>query len=183
MLMHTAADGAEVSGSARVIDGDTIVLGDTRVRLEGIDAPETDQICLDARGKRWTCGVAARDQLAQQFYNHEVTCTDRGHDKYGRVLGLCSVEDENLNQWMVTEGWALAYTRFSQEYDAQERAAREAQRGMWSGAFIAPWDWRHRDRQTVILGAYSVPVMAQSTLLAPASSEEAPSLECTTRAT
>ena len=178
LLIYTGAHGADVSGPARIVDGDTIVVGDTRIRLEGIDAPETDQICLDPKGKRWTCGVTSRDQLAQHIGMRDVACTDGGHDKYGRMLGLCFAEVENLNQWMVTEGWALAYTRFSKEYVAQEKGAREAQRGMWSGAFIAPWDWRHRDRETVILGAYSVPVMAQSALLAPASSESAPSPEC-----
>ena len=80
---------------------------------------------------------------------------------------------------MVNQGFALAYTRYSQEYVAQEIAAREAQRGLWSGAFIAPWEWRHRNQETAILGAYSVPTTAQSTLLAPASSESAPSPDCT----
>lgn len=179
LLAATTAFAADVSGSARVVDGDTIVVGNTRVRLEGIDAPETDQICLDAKGERWTCGVAVRDQLAEHIGNRDVVCADKGHDKYGRMLALCSAAGENLNEWMVTEGFALAYTRFSQQYVAQERTAREAKRGMWRGAFIAPWEWRHRDRETVILGAYSVPITAQSMLLAPASSEGAPSPECT----
>jgi hypothetical protein len=95
------------------------------------------------------------------------------------MLGLCFAGGKSLSEWMVIEGWALAYTRFSPEYVAQEKAAREAQRGVWSGAFIAPWDWRHRDKQTVVLGALSVPITAQAELLDPASSEGAPSPDCT----
>ena len=99
-LIQTAAYGADVSGSARIVDGDTIVVGDTRVRLEGIDAPETDQVCVDGKGGRWTCGVAARNQLAQHIGEHEVTCTNEGHDNYGRMLGLFL-----LGAKTSTDGW------------------------------------------------------------------------------
>jgi hypothetical protein len=79
---------------------------------------------------------------------------------------------------MVREGLALDYVRYSHEYIGEEITAREQRRGMWAGAFIAPWDWRHRDKDTIILGALSVPVTAQAELLAPASSATAPSPEC-----
>jgi hypothetical protein len=79
---------------------------------------------------------------------------------------------------MVRQGWALAFVKYSSVYVHDEEIARNAQRGVWSGAFIAPWDWRHRDHQTIILGALSVPITAQSLLLAPASSAGAPSAEC-----
>jgi endonuclease YncB( thermonuclease family) len=75
----------------------------------------------------------------QHIGKREVTCIDEGHDNYGRMLGLCSAGGENLNEWMVTQGFALAYTCYSQQYIAQEMASREAQCGLWSGAFIAPW--------------------------------------------
>jgi len=75
-------------------------------------------------------------------------------------------------------GFALAYVQYSREYVSDEAVAREQRKGMWAGAFIAPWDWRHRNKQTVILGALSVPIAAQSKLLAPASSAAAPSPEC-----
>ena len=79
---------------------------------------------------------------------------------------------------MAREGWALAYVRYSREYVADEAAARTQRKGMWAGAFIAPWDWRHRDRRTPIMGGASVPLAAQAKLLAPASSAKAPSPEC-----
>jgi endonuclease YncB( thermonuclease family) len=168
-----------LSGSARVADGDTIEINAQRIRLEGIDAPETDQVCLDAKGQSWTCGITARDRLSSQIAGRIISCTARGEDRYGRMLAICLVGGENLNAFMVREGLALDYAKYSGEYTGEEDTAREQRRGMWAGAFIAPWDWRHRDRNTVILGALSVPVMAQAQLLAPASSATAPSPECT----
>jgi endonuclease YncB( thermonuclease family) len=177
-LIPPAANAREISGAVRVVDGDTLLIGETRIRLEGIDAPETDQVCLDASGQRWTCGILARDRLSQHINSRQVTCTDNGHDRYGRVLGVCKTEGEDLNAWMVREGLALAYVKYSNAYIPEESAARVAQRGMWSGSFVAPWDYRHRNKATVILGAVAVPVVAQAKLLAPASSIGAPSNEC-----
>lgn len=79
---------------------------------------------------------------------------------------------------MVEQGLALAFVKCSSAYVREEESARKGLRGMWSGAFIAPWDWCHRDRQTVVLGALSVPITAQSLLLTPASAAEAPSADC-----
>jgi hypothetical protein len=76
---------------------------------------------------------------------------------------------------MVEQGWALAFVKYSSVYVHAEEDARANQRGLWQGAFIAPWDWRHRDRQTTVLGAIAVPITAQSELLAPASADQAPS--------
>ncbi|MFZ2082324.1 MAG: thermonuclease family protein, partial [Xanthobacteraceae bacterium] len=73
-------------------------------------------------------------------------------------------------------GWALAFVQYSKTYVPDEAAAREARRGIWSGAFIAPWDWRHRNQKTVVLGAIAVPINAQAELLAPASAMQAPSI-------
>jgi hypothetical protein len=80
---------------------------------------------------------------------------------------------------MVQEGWALAYVKYSKAYVNAEQDARTQQRGLWQGAFIAPWDWRHRNNKTVILGAFSVPIDAQKILLGPSANEGAPSPECT----
>jgi hypothetical protein len=79
---------------------------------------------------------------------------------------------------MVREGLSLAYVKYSREYVQEEAGAREQRKGMWAGAFIAPWDWRHRSKHTLILGALSVPVAAQTQLSASASSDNAPSPEC-----
>lgn len=170
-----AAYAAEaISGVPRIVDGDTLVIGTTKIRLASIDAPESDQICLDANRKKWTCGIDARDRLAAHVGNRPIDCAPSGSDAYGRTLAVCTLGEENLNQWMVQQGWALAFVRYSKQYVPDEDAAR----GLWSGAFIAPWDWRHRNRQTVVLGATSVPVSAQAELLDAASAAAAPSPQC-----
>jgi Staphylococcal nuclease homologue len=162
------------------VDGDTLEIGTTKIRLASIDAPESDQVCLDANRKRWTCGIEARDRLAAHIGNHPIDCEATGLDAYGRTLAICTIGRESLNAWMVQQGWgwALAFVRYSKQYLPDEDAARSAGRGLWSGAFIAPWDWRNRNRQTLVLGATSVPVSAQAELLAPASAAAAPSPEC-----
>jgi len=167
-----------IVGNAEILDADTIKIGGQRIRLEGIDAAETDQFCLDAKGERWTCGIAARDQLKDYIAGREVSCEGSGTDRYERTLAVCSVAGADINAWLVREGLALAYVHYSRVYVSQESAAKDAQRGMWGGAFIAPWDWRHRSKVTVILGALSVPITAQAQLLAPVSSVGAPSLDC-----
>jgi endonuclease YncB( thermonuclease family) len=165
-------------GVARVIDGDTIAIGPQRIRLEGIDAPETDQVCLDEKGARWTCGITARDSLSAHIAGRITSCVVRGQDRYARTLAICSVGGEDLNAWMVREGLSLAYVKYSREYVQDEAVAREQRKGMWVGAFIAPSDWRHRDKHTVMLGGLSVPADAQTELLAAASSANAPSPGC-----
>jgi endonuclease YncB( thermonuclease family) len=168
-----------LSGVPRIVDGDTLVINGTHIRFEAIDAPETDQVCLDAKGARWACGVEARDWLREHVSNREISCIDKGTDRYKRTLAVCSLAGEELNRWLVRQGLALAYVQYSRVYVDSEAEARHALRGLWSGAFIAPWDWRHRDRRTVILGAVSIPANAQAILLAPASANGSPSSDCT----
>jgi hypothetical protein len=162
----------------RIVDGDTIEIGQTKIRLFGIDAPETDQICLDAKGQRLTCGIAARDELIRYASGQIWECTTTGIDQYGRSLASCFIEGEDVSAWMVRSGWALSFLRYSHAYDVEEVAAREAGVGLWSGSFIAPWDWRHRNKTAIILGRASLPVNAQTILLGAVSASEAPSPEC-----
>lgn len=168
----------DLTGRAHIVDGDTIIISETHIRLQGIDSPETDQVCLDAKGERWKCGVTARDRLLEHIGQRAVSCTDLGRDRYKRILGVCYAGSEDLNAWMVREGFALAYVKYSREYVAEEKVAQIAKRGMWAGAFIAPWDWRQRNKQTIILGDLSVPITAQAKLLTPASAAKAPSPKC-----
>jgi len=178
LLCH-GAFASELSGIAHVSDGDTITVANTKIRLVGIDAPETDQICLNGQGAKWTCGIAARDRLSAIIGAREITCRLSDVDRYGRSLGTCYVDGADLNAWMVREGWALAFVRYSQVYAPDEAAARVNERGLWRGAFVAPWDWRHRGLNTLIHGALSVPVTVRAALLAPASSADAPDPACT----
>src|SRR5262245_6270366 len=155
-LTCSLAQAADLSGVPRIVDGDTLAIGATKVRLQGIDAPETDQICLNSNGARWTCGIDARDQLARHIGGRKISCSSDDTDAYQRILARCSLAGEDLNAWIVREGWALAYVKYSFAYQKLEEDARVNQRGLWHGAFIAPWDWRHRNTKTGILGAYSV---------------------------
>ena len=178
-LAFSIAQAADLSGLPRIVDGDTLAIGATKVRLEGIDAPETDQVCLNASGAHWACGIDARDQLAAHIANQDIKCASSGIDAYQRTLATCYLADEDLNGWLVQEGWALAYVKYSSKYIHAEENARTKQRGIWQGAFIAPWDWRHRNNKTLILGAFSVPIDAQAMLLGPSATEGAPSPDCT----
>ena len=100
-------------------------------------------------------------------------------DRRGRIVARCEVDGEDIQKWLVKSGWALSYVRVSHDYDADEKAAREAKAGMWQGAFIAPWDWRVRNKKTAILGAAKPPPKALAILLASASGPVAPSPDCT----
>lgn len=168
----------KVIGIPRIIDGDTVHINETKMRLSGIDAPETDQLCLDAKGQKWACGASAKNELMKYAGERIWTCQIIKIDRYGRSLASCEANNEDIEKWMVRNGWALAYKHYSHKYDADEAAARDTQTGLWSGAFIAPWDWRHRNKKTVILGAASVPINAQEILLGAVSAQDAPSPTC-----
>jgi endonuclease YncB( thermonuclease family) len=179
LLLPVLAQAADISGVPKIREGDQITIGTSRIRLGGIDAPSVDQLCLDTKGERWTCGVAARDELIHHTADKSWTCHVSQVDRRGRSVARCEVDGEDIQQWLVKSGWALSYTRFSHDYDADEKAAREAKVGMWQGAFIAPWDWRIRNKKTTILGAAKPPESAHAILLASASGPVAPSPECT----
>ena len=137
------ADTTIIGGATRVIDGDTLMVIGERVRLKGIDAPEKGQFCENASGDLYPCGQAATRALREYIGNGKVVCgIDPQRDRYGRALGVCYVKGEDLNAWLVSEGYALVYRRFSTQYVEQEKAAQAAKRGVWAGAFVAPWDWR-----------------------------------------
>ena len=133
------------TGRARVSDGDTLDVGGVRIRLHGIDAPESEQGCR-AGGKRWSCGREAARALAGRIGGRPVGCEERDRDRYGRVVAVCSVSGMDLNAWMVAEGWAFAYRRYSNAYVAEESGARAARRGVWRGEVVPPWDWRRGKR-------------------------------------
>ena len=179
LLLPAIAGAADITGAARVREGDHIQIGSTRIRLGGIDAPSVDQLCLNTKGERWSCGVAARDELIKHVGSKSWTCHPRTTDRRGRIVARCEVDGEDIQKWLVSNGWALSYVRVSHDYDADEKAAREAPAGMWQGAFIAPWDWRARNKKTTILGAAKPPENASTILLASASGSSAPSPDCT----
>ncbi len=136
---------ADVAGTATVIDGDTLEIQGQRIRLHGIDAPESRQLCRLA-GKPWMCGKDAAIALAEKIGRRPLACEERDRDRYGRIVAKCSVASEDLGEWMVANGWAVAYYLFSYEYSRAEHRAKSARRGIWASEFVMPWEWRRGKR-------------------------------------
>ena len=133
----------ELTGHPRVVDADTLAFGTEKVRVEGIDAPESKQSCEDVAGERYPCGRAATDALKAQIGDESVTCRGDSRGKYGRLIGFCFFADgTDLNAWVVRQGHALAHRKYSTAYVEQEEAAKAEKIGIWQGRFIPPWDWR-----------------------------------------
>jgi endonuclease YncB( thermonuclease family) len=130
-----------LQGAARVIDGDTLALGAERVRLYGIDAPERSQSCTRA-GQRWRCGREAGEALERKIAGRPVRCEVLDRDRYGRHLARCRASQVDLGGWMVRQGFAVAYRKYALDYVDQERRARLARVGVWSGEFMTPEDYR-----------------------------------------
>lgn len=131
-----------LTGPARVIDGDTMVVNGERIRLHGIDAPELDQVFW-CRGKRMASGPMAMAALEALVAGVQVRCEPIERDRHGRLVAKCySPNGVDIGRRMVAAGWALAYRRYSRDYVGAEAQARAARRGMWRGQFAKPWAWR-----------------------------------------
>jgi endonuclease YncB( thermonuclease family) len=140
-----APDGAIV-GTASVIDADTLDIRSERIRLVGVDAPESGQKCKDANGALVRCGSTAANALDAWINRNPVTCISEGKDRYQRILGKCSVRGQSIQDWLVRNGHAIAYREYSTEFVSAEIAAREAKAGIWAGEFVMPSDWRKGQR-------------------------------------
>src|ERR1044072_1187270 len=123
------AQAADITGVPKIREGDHLQIGNSRIRLGGIDAPSTDQLCLNTKGERWTCGVAARDELIKRFSGKSWTCQTRAIDRRGRTGARCEADGEDVQKGLVTNGWALALVRLSKDYEPDEKIAREAKAG------------------------------------------------------
>jgi endonuclease YncB( thermonuclease family) len=141
-----AADDPELLiGPARVIDGDTFAIGETVVRIADVDAPEMAQRCEGGPPALRRCGEYVGDALKERIGDREVRCVVRELDQYDRRISNCEVVGEDLSVWLVSEGLALAYRRFSDRFVPEEEAARAAGRGLWQATFESPWEYRaHR---------------------------------------
>jgi endonuclease YncB( thermonuclease family) len=139
---------AVIVGQGRVVDGDTLDVGQTRVRLEGIDAPEMVQTCQTAVGEVWSCGTAAAALLRSLAQQKDLACDRTGIDKYGRALATCFEGETNINEAMVRAGLAWAFVKYSTEYVTVEADARARKVGVWQGTAEAPWDFRHGEWKT-----------------------------------
>ncbi len=134
-----------LTGEARIIDADTVEIAGEKLRLEGIDAPESRQTCK-RDGKRYDCGMQASSALREKISKASITCKGGTRDQYDRLIAVCYLDDLDLNGWLVRQGHALAYRCYSKRYVASEDEARKAKRGIWQGRFIKPWQWRQGAR-------------------------------------
>ncbi|WP_114097842.1 thermonuclease family protein [Thalassospira profundimaris] len=139
--MPINANAGGVNGKASVIDGDTLEIRGERIRLHGIDAPESSQLCEDVNGRTWACGQRATEALRAIIGTQDVLCSGSSKDRYGRLIAVCEAEVV-LNEFMVRSGWALAYRTYSLDYVHQEQLASNNKVGIWAGQFVSPWEWR-----------------------------------------
>jgi endonuclease YncB( thermonuclease family) len=149
---------ASVAASVIVRDGNTIQLGDVTFRLDGLDAPEFDQTCIDDHADPWTCGIEARDQLTRLIGGREVRCDDLGPDKTSRKrhLGICTVQGDqaSLNQQLVRAGFAMSSDGSTKARFADDAAsARDAKTGLWKGCFVVPKEFRVGKKDGALIGA------------------------------
>ena len=136
---------AQIGGKAKIIDGDTIQIGDNRIRLYGIDAPELKQVCK-INGRNWMCGEEAAMALAYEMANHWISCITKGKDRYSRTLAICFKANIDINREMVKRGLALAYRKYSNIYIEYEELAKSNKLGIWKSSFIKPWNWRKKNK-------------------------------------
>lgn len=134
--------GAEISGEARVSDGDTLVIDSLHIRLYGVDAPETGQSCQTAQGADWDCGAAAKARMEALTAGQTVRCQPADQDRYGRTVARCAAGDVDLGGTLVAEGLAWAYVKYSPLYASAEAEAHKRALGIWQGRAQVAWDYR-----------------------------------------
>ena len=143
----------EIIGIPKIIDGDTIYINEYKIRLEGIDAPEMRQECKKERlkissivgftfYKNYSCGEVSKENLEVKIDGSKIKCISSTKDKYKRYLAKCFKGKINLNRWMVRNGHAVAYRKYSKLYVPDEDFAKEKKLGLWRGSFVKPEKWR-----------------------------------------
>ena len=143
----------EISGIPKIVDGDTIHIKKNKFRLEGIDAPEMRQKCKKESlnvsfiigftfYKDYSCGRVSKEKLISKINGLVIKCIFTTKDRYKRYIATCYKEKTNLNQWMVRNGYAIAYRRYSKKYVPDEDFAKENKLGLWQGKFMNPEKWR-----------------------------------------
>lgn len=136
-----------LAGRVTVIDGDTLEMRGERIRLFGIDAPESGQTCKTREGRAWRCGTEAARELDLLARGRTVTCETRDTDRYGRTVAVCKVGGLDLGSALVAGGHAVAFRSYSKIYVPAEEAAKAAHRGLWAGEFQMPSDWRKEHKR------------------------------------
>ena len=140
-----------IIGKANVTDGDTIKINDQKIRLFGIDAPETKQFCKEVylsflifNFKRdYKCGEKSTSALKKKIKNKKIRCLVQDKkDRYRRNIGICYLKKQDINSWLVKNGYAIAYRRYSKKYIMDEQHAKDNKLGIWQGTFMKPEKWR-----------------------------------------
>ncbi|TFH24295.1 MAG: thermonuclease family protein [Myxococcales bacterium] len=142
-----SGEGSVIEGTAVVVDGDGVEIDGRKIRLFGIDAPETGQYCERDDGVRWRCGQYSTVELDRLAGGRRLSCEVKDVDPYDRPVAVCRAGDRDIAAEQVRGGWAVAYRRYSERYIELEDEARRARRGVWQGSFEKPWDWRRRMRE------------------------------------
>src|SRR5438477_9379756 len=133
----------DMTGQASIIDGDTLEIHGARIRLWGIDAPESSQLCRGSDSLQYRCGARAAIDLDGFIAQRPVSCTPVSLDRYSRTVATCSVGNIDLGEWLVRGGLALDWPQYSKgKYAAAQRDAEKAERGVWSGSYVEPWLYR-----------------------------------------
>ena len=132
------------SNEIKIIDGDTIHLNNEKIRFTGIDTPELKQTC-NKNNVIIYCGIEAKKLLIDKIGKNKVHCVRKGKDQYKRTLAECFVNNLSLSRFLVREGYAFAYRKYSKKFIADEDFARSNNIGMWSMNFEYPWDWRKKN--------------------------------------
>ena len=139
------------SVSIKIIDGDTIVINDEKIRFSGIDTPEIEQTCKKDKEKIF-CGILAKKILTKKIDNKIPECINEGKDYFKRTIAECFINNESLSKFMVRNGYAFAYRKYSQKFVKDEEFAKENRLGLWSMSFQYPWDYRNKKKLTLWVG-------------------------------
>ena len=134
-----------ITGKAKVIDGDTIHIGNNKIRLHGIDAPEQKQTCT-IEGNEWNCGLDAMIFLSNLINKKSVSCKINDIDRYKRFVAICFIDNININQLMIISGWAIAYRYYSKDFIKDEEIAKKNKLGIWRGDFEEPYIYRKNNK-------------------------------------
>ena len=143
LFSFNISHGKIIIGKAKIIDGDTIHISNKKIRLHGIDAPETKQTCL-FENKKWNCGQQSTRELKKIINKKTVKCITSGIDRYERYIATCYVNKLNVNQTMVRKGWAIAYRYYSKNYIMDENYAKKNKVGIWKSKFEEPYIFRKK---------------------------------------
>ncbi len=137
--IHAAAN------EVKIIDGDTIIINGEKIRFFGIDAPEINQECKK-KGEIIKCGLLAKKVLEDKIADNTPLCIKKGEDRYNRTVAECFINDISLSKYLVLNGYAFAYKKYSKQHVYHEKRAKILKKGLWSMKFEYPWKYRKNNK-------------------------------------